>query len=270
MDYRVYRWLNGVDRHHTWLPHTFNVIESVDILLVEIEKTFHSDRACVAVIPNNGPYILVTTPKLVYVNTSNLYLDLLADWLHYADAHGVSREAPFFHAAQAKPFRGDSPSSRPVTWFWGVYRGASRLVDLTTAAHSNSGNVAFGAGEALYVGNVDRFREINFQLISGAKSDWSAALEYPSAVDRAGKPIAWTRLNLLQDSTSGFAQSGQIHFDPPSGWKPVSIGGSLIARWPRIASAWSRVIGWPARCRKARATASVLVRTPKRSMMAST
>ncbi len=40
-----------------------NVSESADILLVEIEKTFHSDRACVAVIPNNGPYILVTTPK---------------------------------------------------------------------------------------------------------------------------------------------------------------------------------------------------------------
>jgi undecaprenyl-diphosphatase len=36
MDYRVYRWLNGVERHHTWLPHTFNVIESVGVVLIAV------------------------------------------------------------------------------------------------------------------------------------------------------------------------------------------------------------------------------------------
>src|SRR5712691_6133043 len=40
-----------------------NVSESEDVLLVEIEKTFHSYSVCAAFIPNNGPYILVTTPK---------------------------------------------------------------------------------------------------------------------------------------------------------------------------------------------------------------
>src|SRR5207245_10032931 len=44
------------------------------------------------------------TPQLVYINTSSLYLDLLTDWLTYADRKGYSREAAFFHAAQPKPF----------------------------------------------------------------------------------------------------------------------------------------------------------------------
>jgi undecaprenyl-diphosphatase len=36
MDYRLYHWLNGVDRHHTWLPHTFNVIESVGVVVIAV------------------------------------------------------------------------------------------------------------------------------------------------------------------------------------------------------------------------------------------
>ena len=35
-----------------------------------------------------------------------------------------------------------------------------------------------------------------------------------------------------------------------------------LARDPRMSSASSRVIGWPARCRRASSTASVLVRIP--------
>ncbi len=36
MDYRVYRWVNGIDRHHTWLPHAFNVIESVAVIVIGV------------------------------------------------------------------------------------------------------------------------------------------------------------------------------------------------------------------------------------------
>src|ERR671936_293035 len=36
MDYRLYRWINGIDRHHTWLPHTFNVIESVGVVVIAV------------------------------------------------------------------------------------------------------------------------------------------------------------------------------------------------------------------------------------------
>src|SRR5947208_6380675 len=63
------------------------------------------------------------TPQLVYSNLSNLYLDLLTDWLTYADRHGLPRESAFYHVAQPTPFAGDSPSSQPVSWFWNVARG---------------------------------------------------------------------------------------------------------------------------------------------------
>src|SRR5207244_2668322 len=145
----------------------------------------------------------------------------------FADVIEVSREAAFYHAAQAKPFKGDSPSSRPVTWFWGAYRGGESITDMTNSAHGNSGNLNFGSsGESLYLGHIDRFREINFQLSSEANGGWAAELEYPSAADSAGQPVTWTRLDILDDSTSGLARSGQFLFDPPSDWKTASVGGS--------------------------------------------
>ena len=36
MDYRLYRWINGIDRHHRWLPHAFNVIESVGVVVIAV------------------------------------------------------------------------------------------------------------------------------------------------------------------------------------------------------------------------------------------
>jgi hypothetical protein len=160
---------------------------------------------------------------------------LLTDWLQYADANGANREAAFFHAIQAKPFRGDSPSSRSVTWFWGVYRDGRTLTDLTAAAHSNSGNIRLGSlGESLYVGPIDSFREINLQLTSGAKDGWISALEYSSAVSGDGKTVTWRRLKTLEDSTSSLARSGQIVFDAPSDWKPISIGTSPRLYFVRI------------------------------------
>jgi hypothetical protein len=189
--------------------------ESVD--LVVANDRYHDHIRSLA--PN--------TPQLIYINTSNLYLDLLTDWMRYADANEVSREAAFYHAAQAKPFRGDSPSSKPVTWFWSVLRGSQKLADLTTAARGKSGSAPFGgSGESLYLGQVDRFREINLELTSGAKDSWMAELEYPSAVEGEGKSVTWTKLDILDDSTSGFARSGQFLFDPPADWKPVSLAGS--------------------------------------------
>jgi hypothetical protein len=167
------------------------------------------------------------TPQLLYTNTSSLYSDLLADWLAFADAAGVSREAAFYHAARPAPFRGDSPSSRPVTWFWRVYRGADKLTDLTYLVRTPAtARLAFGArGEALYLGHPDRFREINFDLLSGSGAGWSAVIEYPAAVDGDGKPTTWSALKPLTDTTAGLRSSGQVTFDPPADWKPAAVGG---------------------------------------------
>jgi hypothetical protein len=166
------------------------------------------------------------TPQLIYTNTSNLYEDLLTDWLAYADDHGVSREGAFFHAARPVPFRGDSPSSRPVTWFWGVYRGGRAARDLTAAAHKGGGVGFGGGGEALYVGHVERFREINLTVASPAADGWAAALEYPTAAGDDGLPAGWRPLATLADTTRGLTRSGQITFDAPGDWKPGSVGGS--------------------------------------------
>src|SRR5258708_23569954 len=77
------------------------------------------------VIPHTGflddiQQIAPKTPALVYSNVSSLYFDLMTDWLRYADAHAINREAAFYHVSQATSFSGTSASSQPVTWFWGV------------------------------------------------------------------------------------------------------------------------------------------------------
>lgn len=167
------------------------------------------------------------TPTSIYANLSNLYLTLLTNWLNYADAHGISRESAFFHVSQARAFSGDSPSSQPVNWFWGVYRAGvlPQVADLTAAAHATSGQIAFGAqGESLYVAYPERYREINFALASGAGSGWTGVLEYPTAIDAYGDPTAWAPLPTLTNSTAGFTRSGQILFDPPANWVPAVFG----------------------------------------------
>jgi hypothetical protein len=168
------------------------------------------------------------TPQLLYTNLSSLYLDLLTDWLNYADRRGFDREAAFYHADRPVPFTGASSSSRPVNWFWRVYRGSQpgRLTDVTSAANQPSRRLAFGAaGEGLYLGYPDRFREINLSLASGASRGWSAGLEYPSAVDAAGRPTRWSPLRINGNTTGGLTRSGRITFDPPADWKTATLGG---------------------------------------------
>jgi hypothetical protein len=196
---------------------------SVDLVVsaASLESQIH------AVAPN--------TPQLVYTNVTSLYLNLLTDWLTYADAHGLSREEAFYHVAQATPFSGGSASSQPVNWFWGVYRGGSSLTDLTSQAHGGTAGFAFGAaGEALDIGYTEKFREINLTLASGAAAGWSGVLEYVTAVDAAGNPTAWAPLTTLTDTTGGLAHSGQITFDPPADWKPASLGGSARLYYVRF------------------------------------
>jgi hypothetical protein len=189
---------------------------SVDLVIPAVTYLAHIH----SVAPN--------TPQLLYTNTSNIYLNLLTDWLNYADAHGLSREGAFYHVSTDTPFSGNSPSSEPVDWFWAVSRGGATLTDLTSQARgSNTGGMAFGAaGQSVNIGYPDRFRVINLNLASGAANGWSAVLEYPSTVDANGNPITWSTLPLLSDTTGGLTRSGQVLFDPPADWKTATINGS--------------------------------------------
>jgi hypothetical protein len=189
------------------------------------------------VIPNPrylSPIAAVSprTPQLIYSNVSNLYLDLLTDWLSYADRHRLLREAAFYHVAAPTAFTGDSPSSQPVDWFWNVTRGpvsgTTGFTPLTAQARqTQAGGVPFAAaGGAVDIGFPDRFREINLAMSRNATADWSGVLEYPSAVDRSGQPTAWKPIHLATDSTSGFRNSGQVTFDPPADWVTAVVPGS--------------------------------------------
>src|SRR5262249_29931794 len=95
---------------------------------------------------------------------------------------------------------------------------------------------------------------------------------------RLGNGQGAIRRDQLREPPIHSAPGRPIIFDPgrcvgedqASPLAETSAGGSSIARTPRIASASSRLIGWPARCRSARSTAPVLVCTPYRSMIALT
>ncbi len=168
------------------------------------------------------------TQQLVYTNLSNLYGGLLTDWLAYADKSGVSRELAFYHVTQATPFNGGSPSSQPVNWLWQVSRGA---LDLTAAARGGrSFGIAFGAaGEAVSIGQPDKFRELNFDLTRAAAGGWQGVYEYVSRVNADGTPAGWTPLALLSDTTLSLAKPGRVLFDPPADWAAARVsGGDLL------------------------------------------
>ena len=193
--------------------------ESVDIVIPNTQYLEKID----ATAPN--------TPQLIYSNVSNLYQGLLSNWLEYADTHGLSRELGFYHVSKPTPFSGASPASQPVTWFWGVYQtnaSGGSAADVTSAARGGRNfNVNFGgAGQTTSVGFIEKFREMNITLVSGAQAGWSGVWEYVSAVDANGNPTAWKSLTLGNDGTDGLKQSGTITFDPPTDWKAARIGSS--------------------------------------------
>ncbi|WP_020472730.1 hypothetical protein [Zavarzinella formosa] len=200
---------------------------SVDLL---IPNTQYLDRYNTAA-PN--------TPQLLYSNLSNIYLDLYTDWLNYADKNKDNREAAFFHADHALAFSGDSGSSKPVTWFWGVSTGSDSAgwVDHTPlTAKSDTSFQLPKSGQSAAIGYPDKFREINFNIASKGDAKWSGTLEYAAAIDSKGNPYYWKPLTTLTNTTAGFKQTGKVTFDPPSDWKAGSINGSDPLFYVRVRS----------------------------------
>ncbi|HEV3142757.1 MAG TPA: Ig-like domain-containing protein [Gemmataceae bacterium] len=193
-----------------------------------------SDSQYLALVHSISP----NTPQLIYTNFSNLYGPLLLDWLNYANANGLNPEDAFYHVTVPTSFTGASASSQPVNWFWYAARGNSltSLTNLTSAAHDTTlGDVTLGSlGQSLYLGYPAPFREINVNLSQAAASGWKGVLEYASGVDANGTPTNWKPLTLIKDGTNGFAQSGQITFDPPTDWTMAQIGSQARMYFVRI------------------------------------
>ncbi|HEY2784535.1 MAG TPA: hypothetical protein VGJ05_06115 [Fimbriiglobus sp.] len=179
-----------------------------------------------------------TTPQLIYTNVSNIYLDLLTDWLTYADKNHFNRESAFYHVTTATPFSGLSASAVPVNQFWGVYETTSGgvVTNLTSDAKTSTEKpfVLPTPGGTLAMGYLEKYREINLSLQNTAASGYSGVWEYVSAVDSQGRPTAWTTLKTITDSTTGGKKSGQVTFDPPKDWKTASIGGSVPLYYVRF------------------------------------
>lgn len=167
------------------------------------------------------------TPQFIYSNASNIYRDLLVDWLNYADSKGYDREAAFYHVTQPTPFTGDSASSWPVVWFWNVAIGnEASWRRVTSQARHGGDELSFPKlGESLAIGNHEKFREINFDFIRGSAAGWRGVIEYATEVDEVGRPKSWAALPILTNTTSEFQRSGQILFDPPKNWVTASIDG---------------------------------------------
>ena len=36
MDWRLYHFVNGVVRHHTWIAHAFNAVESIGVVVIAV------------------------------------------------------------------------------------------------------------------------------------------------------------------------------------------------------------------------------------------
>ena len=169
------------------------------------------------------------TPQMIYSNVSNVYLDLLTDWLSYADGRYFDREGAFYHVNEATPFKGDSGSSKPVDWFWAVKRGsdAAGWKDATPVTKSSNQTVVFPpAGQAVVLGYPEKFREITVDLKTAGDWRWKAQLEYSTARDSAGRPTGWKTLSTISDGTGGLRRSGTITFDPPSNWRTAKVDGS--------------------------------------------
>ncbi len=169
------------------------------------------------------------TPQAIYSNISNLYQGLLTNWLGYADANKADREAAFYHVTKATPFTGSSPSSQPVTWFWGVTRAAndgSSPTDMTSAARGGRATgVEFGGvGTAVSVGYPEKFIELNLDLARPAAAGWQGVVEYATAVDGYGRAVAWKELPPTADGTANFTRTGKLAFTPPTDWVTSRVG----------------------------------------------
>lgn len=234
----------SIPKHYSWirvaqLAYTGNPMGAYEQALVKNSvDLIVANQQILGTVNGISP----NTPQLIYSNISNLYGSLLTDWLAYADAHGVSREQAFYHVLKATAFSGDSPSSQPVTWFWGAYQtaaGGTTATNVTYQARGGGGSVVTlgAAGATTAIGYPDKFRELNFTFSKAAAAGWSGVLEYPTAVDAAGNPTAWKPLTVRADGTNGITRSGQVTFDPPADWVAASVGNSARLFYVRVRAA---------------------------------
>jgi hypothetical protein len=173
----------------------------------------------------------------VYSNVGNIYNTLLQDWFLYADTHaGVHREDAFFHAAVAFPYAYNvgGTNVRPFEFFWACCDQSGTSFDPVNGPVT----VPATAGQALYLGYSDPFREVNFSLTSAGSGGYACVYEVPTAVNSSFAPTVWTPITPLSDTSNGLTSTGagKLLFDPPPNWQPSIPGvpGTTYLYWIRV------------------------------------
>ena len=121
------------------------------------------------------------TPQMIYTNVSNIYLELLTDWLNYADRHGFDREGAFYHVNKATPFRGDSGSSRA---------GQLVLVGVARERRQRLGRLHAGLSPIGAGGSVRAGRAVRRDRVPGAVPRDQRQPPYSRV--RAAGPRSWS------------------------------------------------------------------------------
>lgn len=89
------------------------------------------------------------------------------------------------------------------------------------------GTFSFGAtaGEMLYLGQHERFDEINFKMAGNASGSWGGVWEYWNG-------SGWSTLSV-SDGTNMLHTSGRVSFNPPSSWRRGSVNNFKLY-WVRL------------------------------------
>jgi len=133
----------------------------------------------------------------------------------------------------------DKFGARTPDWSGTMGHGI-RLYDASAGTYTSITDVAYTGGstaicqddgDILYIGHYGMFKEVNFDFVTTASSDFAGTWQYYR------NDGTWATLPMESDGTSDFTQSGQIIFDCPGqpSWADTLIDNeTYIAYWIRF------------------------------------
>ncbi len=153
---------------------------------------------------------------------SNLSLspnrDIYQLWMSYCDENNISYERIALHyAVDTKVDWGSNrlPSTSFIVWLvepGGTFGGGRE--------NPGGGQIILPKRNIwIVVSHMYRFDRVYINIVSPASGGYDGVWEYCSAIDSEGRPIEWTPLQIVEDTTmvdgQKLARSGYVQFVPP-------------------------------------------------------
>jgi len=82
------------------------------------------------------------------------------------------------------------------------------------------------SGDEIYIGNLGKFQEINWNVLKSAGSNFEINLEYWNGNE-------WKKLDVKEDTTENFIKKGKMAFYPPTDWKKNKVNNDYLY-WIKI------------------------------------